>query len=299
MTENRIIQIENLIFRYEDVPSSKGKAPAGGDADSESTALELPAAVIKGVDLDIEEGSFVAVIGRNGSGKSTLAKCINALLVPTEGDVFVDGMNTKNDDDVLMIRKTAAMVFQNPDNQIVSSIVEDDVAFGPENLGVEPERIRQLVDESLDAVKMGKYKNKGPHMLSGGQKQRIAIAGAIAMRPKCIVFDEPTAMLDPSGRKDVIDIIKDLNSQGITTVLITHYMEEAARADRVVIMDKGVVRMDGAPAEVFRREDELKAMDLDVPCAVKLASELRKLGVEIEEDIVDEEGLVEAICRLK
>ena len=299
MTENRIIQIENLIFRYEDVPSSEGKAPAGSDADSESTALELPAAVIKGVDLDIEEGSFVAVIGRNGSGKSTLAKCINALLVPTEGDVFVDGMNTKNDDDVLMIRKTAAMVFQNPDNQIVSSIVEDDVAFGPENLGVEPERIRQLVDESLDAVKMGKYKNKGPHMLSGGQKQRIAIAGAIAMRPKCIVFDEPTAMLDPSGRKDVIDIIKDLNSQGITTVLITHYMEEAARADRVVIMDKGLVKMDGTPAEVFRREDELKAMDLDVPCAVKLASELRRLGVEIEEDIVDEEGLVEAICRSK
>lgn len=278
MTDNKIISIKNLIFRYENA----------SDADE---------AVIKGIDLDIEEGSFVAVIGRNGSGKSTLAKCINALLVPTEGDVFVDGMNTRDDDKVLMIRKTAAMVFQNPDNQIVSSIVEDDVAFGPENLGMEPERIRELVDESLESVKMGRYRNKGPHMLSGGQKQRIAIAGAIAMRPKCIVFDEPTAMLDPSGRKDVIEIIKRLNGQGITTILVTHYMEEAAEADRIIIMDEGRIMMDGKPADVFAEEDRLKEMSLDVPCAVKMAAVLRKLSVDIEKDIVDEKGLVEALCR--
>lgn len=278
MTDNKIISIKNLIFRYENA----------SDAEED---------VLKGIDLDIEEGSFVAVIGRNGSGKSTLAKCINALLVPTEGDVFVDGMNTRDDDKVLMIRKTAAMVFQNPDNQIVSSIVEDDVAFGPENLGMDPERIRELVDESLESVKMGRYRNKGPHMLSGGQKQRIAIAGAIAMRPKCIVFDEPTAMLDPSGRKDVLGIIKDLNSLGITTVLVTHYMEEAAEADRIIIMDGGRIAMDGTPAEAFAEGEKLNEMSLDVPCAVKMASELRKLGVDIEEDIVDEKGLVEALCR--
>ena len=293
MTENSIIKIDNLIFRYENGPSA---APGTEEVPGAAEDL-ISGAVIKGVDLAVEQGSFVAVIGRNGSGKSTLAKCINALLVPTEGDVFVDGMNTRDDDAVLMIRKTAAMVFQNPDNQIVSSSVEDDVAFGPENLGIEPERIRELVDASLEAVKMGEYRNKGPHMLSGGQKQRIAIAGAIAMRPKCIVFDEPTAMLDPSGRKDVIEIIKDLNSQGITTILITHYMEEAAEADRVIIMDRGKIKMDGEPAEVFRHEDELKAMDLDVPCAVQMASELRKLGVDIGEDIVSEEGLIEALVR--
>ena len=208
-------------------------------------------------------------------------------------------MNTRDDDKVLAIRQTAAMVFQNPDNQIVSSIVEDDVAFGPENLGVPSERIRELVDESLEAVKMGEYKNKAPHMLSGGQKQRIAIAGAIAMRPKCIVFDEPTAMLDPSGRREVLKIIKDLNESGITAVLITHFMEEAAEADRIVIMDGGRIAMDGSPAEIFRHKEELKAMDLDIPPAAQIAHELRALGVDIPEDTVNEEGLVEAICRYK
>ncbi len=283
MSENSIISIRDLVFRYED-----------GSASGET---EKNAPVINGVDLDIEEGSFVAVIGRNGSGKSTLAKCINALLVPTEGDVFVDGMNTRNDDDVLKIRKTAAMVFQNPDNQIVSSIVEDDVAFGPENLGVDPGRIRELVDESLETVKMGEYRLKGPHMLSGGQKQRIAIAGAIAMRPKCIVFDEPTAMLDPSGRKDVLAAIKKLNGQGITAVLITHYMQEAAEADRIIVMDRGVIKMDGTPGEVFARGEELKAMDLDIPPAVKMADELRAKGIAVSGDVVTEEGLVKALCR--
>ena len=282
MTGKTIISIKDLVFRYEN-----GSGQDSGESDP----------VIRGVTLDIEEGSFVAVIGKNGSGKSTLARCINALLLPTEGDVFVDGMNTRSDDDLLAIRQTAAMVFQNPDNQIVSSIVEDDVAFGPENLGVPPEQIRKLVDESLESVKMGEYKNRQPHLLSGGQKQRIAIAGAIAMRPKCIVFDEPTAMLDPSGRKEVMKIIKELNESGITAVLITHFMEEAARADRIIVMDEGIVRMDGSPAEIFRRAGELKEMDLALPPAAQIAGGLRMRGIDIPLDIIDEEGLVEAICR--
>lgn len=218
-----IIKIENLIFKYP--PNENGEEKIA----------------INDISLSIAEGSFTAIIGRNGSGKSTLAKCINALLVAGEGDVFVDGMNTKDESKIWDIRQTAAMVFQNPDNQIVAAIVEDDVAFGPENLGVEPRTIRQRVDESLESVKMWDYRKKGPHQLSGGQKQRIAVAGAIAMKPKCIIFDEPTAMLDPRGRKELVDIIKKQNQEGMTCILITHFMEEAAEADRVIIMDKGQI----------------------------------------------------------
>ena len=272
-----IIKTENLKFTYP--PDAAGIAKEA----------------LKGIDLTIEKGSFVAVIGSNGSGKSTLSKNLNGLLVPTEGAVYVSGMDTKDQELIYDIRQKVGMVFQNPDNQIVSSIVEDDVAFGPENLGVDPEIIRKRVDASLDSVKMGAYKKKSPHMLSGGQKQRIAIAGAIAMRPECIVFDEPTAMLDPAGRKDVVNIIKELNEEGITTILITHFMEEAARAGRIVIIHRGNIVMDGSPAEIFRRADELELLGLDVPDAVKVAAKLREKGLEIPEDVIDEDGLADAV----
>ena len=272
-----IIKTENLKFTYP--PDAAGIAKEA----------------LKGIDLTIEKGSFVAVIGSNGSGKSTLSKNLNGLLVPTEGAVYVSGMDTKDQELIYDIRQKVGMVFQNPDNQIVSSIVEDDVAFGPENLGVDPEIIRERVDASLDSVKMGAYKKKSPHMLSGGQKQRIAIAGAIAMKPECIVFDEPTAMLDPAGRKDVVNIIKELNEEGITTILITHFMEEAARAGRIVIIHRGNIVMDGSPAEIFRRADELELLGLDVPDAVKVAAKLREKGLEIPEDVIDEDGLADAV----
>lgn len=276
-----LIRMDNLIFDY----------PGDGMSD-EVRALD-------GIDLDIEEGSFVAVIGRNGSGKSTLAKMINALLVPTKGDVTVNGFNTKDEEHIWDVRQTAAMVFQNPDNQIVSSIVEDDVAFGPENLGIEADVIRERVDRSLAAVRMGEYKKKAPHMLSGGQKQRIAIAGAIAMRPKCIVFDEPTAMLDPTGRQEVLRIINGLHEEGITCVLITHFMDEAAQAERIVIMNKGRIDMDGKPSEIFSRRERLRELSLDVPLSVELAWRLKSRGIDLPADISSEKELVEAICRLK
>ncbi|MEA4922829.1 MAG: energy-coupling factor transporter ATPase [Eubacteriaceae bacterium] len=276
-----LIRMDNLIFDY----------PGDGMSD-EVRALD-------GIDLDIEEGSFVAVIGRNGSGKSTLAKMINALLVPTKGNVTVNGFNTKDEEHIWDVRQTAAMVFQNPDNQIVSSIVEDDVAFGPENLGIEADVIRERVDRSLAAVRMGEYKKKAPHMLSGGQKQRIAIAGAIAMRPKCIVFDEPTAMLDPTGRQEVLRIINGLHEEGITCVLITHFMDEAAQAERIVIMNKGRIDMDGKPSEIFSRRERLRELSLDVPLSVELAWRLKSRGIDLPADISSEKELVEAICRLK
>ena len=276
----KIIRIENLIFKYH-------------------PEIHNGLTVIDDVSLDVDEGSFTAIIGRNGSGKSTLAKNINALLLPTSGDVYVRDYNTKDEAHVWDIRQTTGMVFQNPDNQIVSSIVEDDVAFGPENLGIEPEVIRTRVDDALKSVNMGAFKNKEPHMLSGGQKQRIAIAGVVAMKPKCIIFDEPTAMLDPKGRKEVMDIIQELNSEGITVVLITHFMEEAALADRVVIMDNGEVKLDGKPEEVFKHIDQLREINLDVPLAVELADRLRKRGIEVPADIINTEKMVEFLCQYK
>lgn len=278
---DNIIKIENLTFSYNHDESTKDVK------------------VIDDVSFEIEKGSFTAIIGKNGSGKSTIAKNMNALLLPTEGAVYVRGYNTKDENHIWDIRQTAGMVFQNPDNQIVSSIVEDDVAFGPENLGIEPEVIRQRVDRALEAVNMGKYKNKAPHMLSGGQKQRIAIAGVVAMKPECIIFDEPTAMLDPKGRKEVMRIIKGLHEEGITVILITHFMEEAAMADRVIIMDGGEVKLDGTPSEVFDNAHELHEMNLGVPLAVDLAQRLRKKGIDVPQDVIDTDKMVEFICRYR
>ena len=229
---------------------------------------------IDGISFSVEKGSFVSVIGMNGSGKSTLAKCLNGLLLPSSGDVIVDGMNTKDESKLWDIRSRVGMVFQNPDNQIVSSIVEDDVAFGPENLGVPPAEIRKRVDSALKQVGMYEHRLKGAHMLSGGQKQRIAIAGAVAMRPECIVFDEPTAMLDPRGRASVMDIIRELNSEGITTILITHFMSEAAQADRIIVMNAGHVLSDSTPRELFADMDMINRAGLELPPVVELREKL-------------------------
>ena len=229
---------------------------------------------IDGISFSVEKGSFVSVIGMNGSGKSTLAKCLNGLLLPSSGDVIVDGMNTKDESKLWDIRSRVGMVFQNPDNQIVSSIVEDDVAFGPENLGVPPAEIRKRVDSALKQVGMYEHRLKGAHMLSGGQKQRIAIAGAVAMRPECIVFDEPTAMLDPRGRASVMDIIRELNSEGITTILITHFMSEAAQADRIIVMNAGHVLSDSTPRELFADMDLINRAGLELPPVVELREKL-------------------------
>lgn len=276
-----IICIENLIFDY---PREEGK-----------DVLRA----IKGISLDIEKGSFTAVIGRNGSGKSTLAKLLNGLYVPTEGVIYVENWDTADDNHVWDVRQTAGMVFQNPDNQLVSSIVEDDVAFGPENIGTAPDEIRTRVNKVLNDVRMGEYKLKAPHMLSGGQKQRVAIAGVLAMKPKCIIFDEPTAMLDPKGRHDVLGIIKNLNAEGITTILITHFMDEAVQADRVLIINDGEIILDGNPAEVFSHADEIKDAGLDVPVAVELAVRLRKRGIKIPDDVITVEDMVDFICQYK
>ncbi|MEG0830700.1 MAG: energy-coupling factor transporter ATPase [Anaerovoracaceae bacterium] len=254
---------------------------------------------INGVSLQIEKGSFTAIIGKNGSGKSTLAKNINALLLPSSGVVYVNGYDTKDEKHLWKIRQSAGMVFQNPDNQIVSSIVEDDVAFGPENLGIPPKEIRTRVDTALKGVDMYKHRKKAPHLLSGGQKQRVAIAGAIAMKPSCIVFDEPTAMLDPKGRKEVMKIIEELHEEGITVVLITHFMEEAAEADRIVIMDKGEVALDGTPREIFAQTDKIRAINLDVPLAVELAHRLKKRGIKVPEGIINIEEMVGFLCQYK
>ncbi len=254
---------------------------------------------IDGLSVDIEKGSFVAILGHNGSGKSTLAKQINAILVPTEGTVWVSGMDTADDSKVWEIRKRAGMVFQNPDNQIIGNIVEEDVGFGPENIGVPTDEIWKRVDESLEAVGMTAYRYKSPNKLSGGQKQRVAIAGVMAMRPECIVLDEPTAMLDPNGRKEVIRTVRELNRQeGITVLLITHYMEEAIRADRVIVMDDGKIVMDGTPREIFSRVEELKQYRLDVPQVTELAYELRKNGLAMPEGVLSPEEFVDALVGL-
>ena len=278
---SQLIQIDNLIFEY---PREEN---------------ELPSRAIDGVTLEIEKGSFTAIIGQNGSGKSTLAKNLNGLLLPTEGAVYIKGWNTRDEDHIWDVRQTAGMVFQNPDNQLVSSIVEDDVAFGPENLGVEPGVIRERVDKALEDVRMGSYKRKAPHLLSGGQKQRIAIAGAIAMKPECIIFDEPTAMLDPAGRKDILEIIRELHSEGITVVLITHFMEEAVQAERIVILNEGKVLLDGSPYEVFSQSETIREHSLDVPMAVEIAGYLRSRGISVPNNIVTEEDLVNFVWEYK
>lgn len=255
--------------------------------------------VLTDVSLDISEGEFVAVLGHNGSGKSTLAKHFNAILLPGGGKVYVDGIDTVIEDRLFDIRQRVGMVFQNPDNQLVATIVEEDVAFALENLGVEPTQIRERVDEALRAVNMYEYREHSPHQLSGGQKQRIAVAGVIAMRPKCIVLDEPTAMLDPRGRKEVINTVRELNEKyGITIVLITHYMDEAARADRVVVMDKGRIILDDVPKKVFSQVELLKSVGLDVPQVSELIFELSKEGIELPTDIITEQECVDALLEL-
>ena len=255
--------------------------------------------MLDGVSLSIEEGSFVAVLGHNGSGKSTLAKHFNSILLPTGGRVYVDGMDTADEELLLAIRRTVGMVFQNPDNQIVAHVVEEDVAFAPENLGVPPEEIRRRVDDALKAVGMYEFREHAPHLLSGGQKQRIAIAGVIAMQPRCIVLDEPTAMLDPIGRADVLRTIKALNRQrGVTVVLITHHMDEAAQADRLVVMAKGRVVADGTPREVFQRVEELKAVGLTVPETTELLWQLRQAEVDVPLDALSDEECAQALFDL-
>ncbi|OUO44669.1 energy-coupling factor transporter ATPase [Flavonifractor sp. An306] len=260
----------------------------------------IPAPVVlDGVDLEIQAGSFVAVLGHNGSGKSTLAKHLNAILLPTGGKVYVDGIDTADEDRLLDIRRTIGMVFQNPDNQIVANVVEEDVAFAPENLGVPPEEIRRRVDDALKAVGMYEYREHAPHLLSGGQKQRIAIAGVIAMQPRCIVLDEPTAMLDPIGRSEVLKTIKELNrASGVTVVLITHHMDEAAQADRLVVMAKGKVVADGAPKDVFQRVEELKAVGLTVPETTQLLWELRQAGVDVPLDALSDQECAAVLAGL-
>ena len=260
-----------------------------GNVESITTALDH-------VNLDVKAGQFIAILGHNGSGKSTLPKHINALLTPTEGVIWVDGMDVLDEDNTIPIRKTAGMVFQNPDNQIIASVVEEDVGFGPENIGVPTEEIWTRVNQSLEAVDMVKYRKHSPNKLSGGQKQRVAIAGVVAMEPKCIVFDEPTAMLDPNGRKEVIATAHDLNKKkGVTIILITHYMEEVVDADYVYVMEKGKIVMDGTPRDIFSRVDELKEHRLDVPQATLVADELRSAGVPIPQGILTRKELVDAI----
>lgn len=269
MTEN-ILEFQNVSFRYE------------GSSEKE----QLPFAV-RDVSFSVKKGDFVAILGHNGSGKSTLAKLSNSILLPESGKVLVNGMDTADESLSYDIRRTVGVVFQNPDNQIVASVVEEDVAFGPENLGVPPEEIRKRVDNALKAVGMYEYRKHEPHKLSGGQKQRVAIAGMIAMLPECIVLDEPTAMLDPRGRKEVMDTILKLNREmGMTVVFITHFMEEAVRASRVIVMDNAEILMDGTPREVFRQADRVKAAGLDVPKPAELARALQKRGVPMPDDIL-------------
>ena len=272
------IKVENLKYRYPN-----------------TTKLALD-----GLDFEIEKGSFTAVLGHNGSGKSTLAKHINALLAPSDGTIWVDGMDVSKEENVIPVRKSAGMVFQNPDNQIIANVVEEDVGFGPENIGVPTDEIWQRVDYALRAVGMTKYRTHSPNKLSGGQKQRVAIAGVVAMEPKCIVFDEPTAMLDPNGRKEVIATAHELNKKkGVTIILITHYMEEVVGADHVYVMEKGKVVMDGTPREIFSRVDELKEHRLDVPQVTLVADELKKAGLDIPDGILTREELVNALVALK
>ena len=280
-----MVQTEKLIFEYE-------KRDEEGNVIGKSRAIDE-------VDIDVKEGQFIAILGHNGSGKSTLAKHINAILVPTEGTVWVNGLDTTDPAELWNVRQSAGMVFQNPDNQIIGTVVEEDVGFGPENLGVPTDEIWQRVEESLKAVGMIEYRHHSPNKLSGGQKQRVAIAGVVAMEPKCIVLDEPTAMLDPVGRKEVLKTVKKLREQKkVTVILITHYMEEVIDADKIYVMDHGRVVMEGTPKEVFSQVDELKKYRLDVPQVTILADELKKQGLDIPSGILRKEELVEAVCQL-
>ena len=260
---------------------------------------DQPIRAVNDFSLAVPEGQFMAILGHNGCGKSTVAKLVNGILVPTKGKVTVAGMDTADEDKTVDIRRNVGMVFQNPDNQIVATIVEDDVAFGPENLGVEPSEIRKAVDAALKAVGMYEFRKREPHRLSGGQKQRVAIAGVIAMNTKCIVMDEPTAMLDPQGRKEVIDTVMKLNKEfGITVILITHFMDEAVKADRVVVMDDGCIALDSTPKQVFKNVEKIKALGLDVPQATELVYRLRKRGMKLPDDILDENECAEAVLKL-
>lgn len=284
----KMVEAKNVSYEYTKVVEVQG----------ENTERKLKA--LDNINIDIEKGSFVAVLGHNGSGKSTFAKHLNALVTPSEGTIFVDGMDTKNDELVWKIRQNTGMVFQNPDNQLVATIVEEDVAFGPENLGIEPSEIRKRVDESLKMVGMDGFQKDTPSKLSGGQKQRIAIAGILAMKPQCIVLDEPTAMLDPQGRQDVMETIHKLNKEnGITIILITHYMDEAVSADKVYVIDDGKMVMQGTPREIFSQVDKMKYYGLDVPQVTETAYNLRKMGIDIPQDILTVDEMVGAICRLK
>lgn len=283
MSEN-MISCQGLTYKYTSIEDEK----------------EVEISAVRGLDLDVKKGEFLVILGHNGSGKSTIAKHINALLLPTEGIVIVDGLDTSDPNNLWTIRSKAGMVFQNPDNQLVATIVEEDVAFGPENLGIEPKEIRKRVDESLERVGMLEYKRHAPHLLSGGQKQRVAIAGVLAMKPDCIVFDEPTAMLDPSGRKEVIKNIKELNKEyGITIILITHFMDEAAEGDRVVVIDDGKIIIDGTPRTVFSQVKTIKEIGLDVPQVTELAYELKNAGINISTEILNVDEMVNALCQLR
>jgi len=277
-----MIRAEKLVFEYE-------KRDEDGNVIGTSRAID-------GVDIDVKEGQFIAVLGHNGSGKSTFAKHLNAILVPTDGTVWVDGRNTKEPEELWNVRQSAGMVFQNPDNQIIGTVVEEDVGFGPENLGVPTDEIWQRVEESLKAVGMLSYRHHSPNKLSGGQKQRVAIAGVVAMEPKCIVLDEPTAMLDPVGRKEVLKTVKRLREEKkVTVILITHYMEEVVDADKIYVMDHGKVVMEGTPKEIFSQVDKLKSYRLDVPQVTILADELRKRGLDIPAGILRKEELADCI----
>ena len=280
-----MIQTEKLVYEYE-------KRDEEGNVIGTSRAIDE-------VDIEAKEGQFIAILGHNGSGKSTLAKHLNAILMPTEGSVWVNGKNTSNPDELWNVRQSAGMVFQNPDNQIIGTVVEEDVGFGPENLGVPTDEIWQRVEESLKAVGMIEYRHHSPNKLSGGQKQRVAIAGVVAMEPKCIVMDEPTAMLDPVGRREVLKTVHKLRKQKkVTVILITHYMEEVVDADKIFVMDHGKVVMEGSQKEIFSKVDELKSYRLDVPQVTILADELRKRGLDIPKGILRKEELVEAVERL-
>ena len=278
--DNKFIKCKDVFFKYDSEENSN--------------------LVLNGVSVEIIEGEFLAILGHNGSGKSTIAKHMNALLIPTQGTVEVEDLNTSLKENMWEVRKKVGMVFQNPDNQLVATIVEEDVAFGPENLGIPSDEIRKRVDEALKIVDMDEYKRHAPHMLSGGQKQRVAIAGVLAMKTKCIVLDEPTAMLDPNGRKEVINTLKYLNKNfGITIVLITHFMDETTDADRIIVMDQGNVVMQGKPREVFSNVATMKSLGLDVPNMTELAYRLSKSGVNIRTDILTLDEMVNEICRLK
>ena len=281
-----MVKTDKLVFEYE-------------KRDEEGNVIGMHRAVDE-VDLDVKEGQFIAILGHNGSGKSTLAKHINAILVPTGGTMWVDGKDTKKPEELWNVRQSAGMVFQNPDNQIIGTVVEEDVGFGPENLGVPTDEIWERVEDSLKAVGMIEYRHHSPNKLSGGQKQRVAIAGVVAMEPKCIVLDEPTAMLDPVGRKEVLKTVQKLRKKkNVTVILITHYMEEVIDADKIYVMDHGHVVMEGTPREIFAQVDRLKEYRLDVPQVTILADKLRKMGLDIPEWILRKEELVEAVCRLK